>query len=163
MAVLNIRTIPDPVLREKSQPVREFDRSLKSTVLDMIDTMFESDGVGIAAPQVGILSRIIICCETAKRGDETVFINPEITQSSGSELGTEGCLSVPETTGDVDRATHITMKAQDLQGKPFEIKAEGLLARIVQHEIDHLNGVLFIDRMKKNHKQSQSHPSATRL
>jgi len=168
MAKLRVHTIPDDaaVLRQKSKPMTDEairDPYFNELVGDLVKTMFESDGVGIAAPQVGILSRVIICCETAKQGDEVVFVNPEITERSGSELGAEGCLSVPGVTGDVERATQVTVKAQDSSGKPFTFEAKDLMARILQHEIDHLDGILFIDRVDSSQKSSSDSSSTPRL
>jgi peptide deformylase len=163
VSVLQLRTVPDPVLRQKSASVQEFDESLKHLIDDLVDTMFSSDGVGIAAPQTGILSRVIICCDTAQRGDEEVFINPEIIDRSGEEVGVEGCLSVPGITGEVKRATSVTVRAQDTDGKVFECKAQDLMARILQHEMDHLEGVLFIDRLESPQSKQTGHSSAARL
>ena len=163
MSVLSVRTVPDPVLRQKSHCVEEFDSGLKSLITDLVDTMFASDGVGIAAPQVGVLSRVIICCDTAKRGDEQVFINPEITKRTGEESSVEGCLSVPGVSGEVKRATFITVKAQDCEGRPLELEAEALFARILQHELDHLNGVLFIDHVDSPVKDQGGQPKIARL
>ena len=163
MSVLPVRIVPDPVLRQKSHPVEKFDPGLKSLIADLVDTMFASDGVGIAAPQVGILSRVIICCDTAKRGDEQVFINPEIIKRSGEESGAEGCLSVPGVSGEVKRATFITVKAQDSEGRPLKLEAESLFARILQHELDHLNGILFTDHVDSPLKDQGGQPKIARL
>ena len=163
MSVLSVRIVPDPVLRQKSHCVETFDASLKSLIADLVDTMFASDGVGIAAPQVGVLSRVIICCDTAKRGDEQVFVNPEITKRTGEESSVECCLSVPGVSGEVKRATFITVKAQDCEGRPLELEAEALFARILQHELDHLNGVLFIDHVDSPVKDQGGQPKIARL
>ncbi|MBI2871370.1 MAG: peptide deformylase [Candidatus Omnitrophica bacterium] len=158
MAILTVRTVPDPVLRQKSKPVQVFNASLRKLVEDMVETMFSSDGVGIAAPQVGVLERVIIACETGKPGDEQVFVNPVISARSGEEAGTEGCLSVPGVSGDVKRAASVTLKAQNLEGGHVRLKANGFFARILQHEIDHLDGILFIDRVESPQKAETANP-----
>jgi peptide deformylase len=151
MAILEIVTLPNPVLRAKARRVSHFGPDLASLINDMVDTMREAPGVGLAAPQVSVPLRVIVI-EFGDEEDETVppklyvVVNPEITRlSTKLETGTEGCLSIPGVVGDVERHEKVTVKGQDRNGRPLKIKASGWLARIFQHEIDHLNGVLFVD------------------
>ena len=151
MALREIVTIPDPVLRRKARKVTEFDSDLQKLIDDMVETMRVAPGVGLAAPQVAVSSRVIVV-EFGDEEDETVepklyaVVNPEIIKPSEEMVnGVEGCLSVPNIVGDVDRHESIVVKGQNRQGKPMKIKASGWLARIFQHEIDHLEGVLFTD------------------
>jgi peptide deformylase len=122
-------------------------------VKDLVHTMYEYDGVGIAAPQVGVLKRIIVVSPESKPGTEKVYLNPKIISQEGEEVGVEGCLSVPGVSGEVRRAKTIRVEAQDLDARPLDFKAAGFEARIVQHEIDHLNGKLFIDRIGFKQRQ----------
>lgn len=152
MAIRKIVTLPDPVLRKKSRPVKSFDADLQTLIDDMVDTMREAPGVGLAAPQLGILQRIIVV-EYGDDDDETVpaklfmVVNPEITRTTDeTDFGVEGCLSIPNVVGEVERPIAVTVKGQSPRGQNVKYKLEGWLARIFQHEIDHLNGVLFIDK-----------------
>lgn len=145
MAIHKILYLPDPRLRERSKPVVTFDNKLQTLIEDMFETMYEARGVGLAAPQIGIGLRLSVIDVEGDRKNQIVIINPEIVASEGEKLFDEGCLSVPGAYDSVLRAEKVTMKALDRQGKPFEIKADGLLAECLQHEIDHLNGKLFID------------------
>jgi len=145
--------LPDPILRRKAQPITRIDASLQTLIDDMIETMREAPGVGLAAPQVGISERLIVVeyplDDTKEDAPKKLFvvINPEIKEtSSESELGVEGCLSVPGYQGEVERSLAITVKGLNRHGQPMKIKAKGWLARIFQHEIDHVNGVVFTDR-----------------
>ncbi|KPL05900.1 peptide deformylase [bacterium SM23_57] len=151
MALREIITVPHPTLKKKARKVNDFGPQLQALVDDMVETMRAAPGVGLAAPQIDIPLRLIVV-EFGDEEDETVppklyaVINPEITRHSQETLiGIEGCLSVPNLIGDVERYESITVKGLNRQGQPLKIKAEGWLARIFQHEIDHLNGVLFID------------------
>ncbi len=151
MALREIVTIPDPVLRRKARKVTEFDGDLQKLIDDMVETLRVAPGVGLAAPQVAVSSRVIVV-EFGDEEDETVepklyaVVNPEIIKPSEEMVnGVEGCLSVPNLVGDVDRHGSIVVKGQNRHGKPMKIKASGWLARIFQHEIDHLEGVLFTD------------------
>lgn len=144
MTIRKILTMDYPVLRAKAKKVSRFDPWLERLVQDMWETMHEAPGVGLAAPQIGESVRVLV----AEYEDHKVaLVNPEITKASDDEeLGTEGCLSIPGYVGDnVPRALAVTVKARDLKGKEVRVKAEGWWARILQHEIDHLNGVLYID------------------
>ena len=158
MAIREIVTHPAPVLRKKARKITDFGPELQSLIDDMVETMREAPGVGLAATQVGVSLQLIVV-EYSETTDEQenkeppklyTIVNPEIIRvSSEQELGTEGCLSVPGFVGDVERPLAITLKGQNRRGKPLRLKADGWLARIFQHELDHLNGVLFIDRAEK--------------
>lgn len=152
MAVLKICTLPDPVLRKKARKVTDFGPDLQGLIDDMVETMRAAPGVGLAATQVDVLQRVIVV-EYGDDEDEEApprlftMVNPEIVRSDPeTESGTEGCLSIPGYVGEVERHLGITIKGQNRHGQPMRIKAKGWLARIFQHEIDHLDGVLFIDR-----------------
>lgn len=143
MALLNIRVLGDPILRVPTLPVAQVTDELRTLINDMFETMHGAEGIGLAAPQVGRTERIAVV--EVEEGKPFVLVNPEILSRAGSERAEEGCLSMPELFGDVDRAARITVRAIDQQGQPFEMAAEGLLARCIQHEVDHLDGKLFID------------------
>jgi len=152
MAELEILTIPDERLKQVSAPVEVFDEGLRAFIADLEATRLAGPGaVGIAAPQVGRAQRIVIVDVSSKpkipNHGHLVLVNPEISHWDGYDVGREGCLSVPDYTGNVIRATHIRLGAQDPWGRPFELEMEGFEARAVQHEIDHLDGLLFIDRL----------------
>jgi peptide deformylase len=157
MALRKIITLPEPALRRKARTVTKFDKNLQTLIDDMIETMREAPGVGLAAPQVNISERLIVVeyAEEEEEGEAQpekpkklfVMINPEIVKSSPETLmGVEGCLSIPNLVGEVERHAAIQVKGLNRHGKPAKVKAEGWLARIFQHEIDHLNGILFPDR-----------------
>lgn len=153
MTIRTIVTVPEAVLRHKARPVTKFDESLQTLIDDMVETMRAAPGVGLAAPQVAVSQQVIVVEYPLNDEDEEarpklfVVINPQIVKSSPETVnGIEGCLSVPELVGEVERAEEITVKGQNRRGQPVRIKAKGWLARIFQHEIDHLNGVLFTDR-----------------
>ncbi|WP_324717671.1 peptide deformylase [Carboxydochorda subterranea] len=146
MAVLPILRIGAPVLRQKAKPVQRVTRRHRKLIEDMRETMEKAPGVGLAANQVGVLERIVV----VDPGDRFMaLINPEILTSEGSDVDVEGCLSIPGVTGYVERAARIRIRALDERGRPLELDAEGYLARIIQHEVDHLDGVLFIDRASR--------------
>lgn len=152
MAIREIITVPHKTLNRKSQHVTDFGDELQSLIDDMIETMRDAPGVGLAAPQVNVLQRVVVV-EFGDDEDEEVplqlftLVNPEISRKSKETvLGIEGCLSIPELVGDVERSVAVTIKAQNRRGQAMKLKASGWLARIFQHEIDHLNGVLFTDR-----------------
>ena len=149
MAVLKIRTYPDPVLRSKAREVTNIDGALQRLIDDMIETMYAAPGVGLAAPQVGIPLRLAVIDVSTKDEESPlmVLVNPEIISTEGEQNGEEGCLSVSDFQSVVTRFAKVRVKATDREGKPYEVSGEGLLARAFQHEIDHLNGVLFIDRI----------------
>ena len=156
MTLRQIVTLPDPILRRKAKPVTRFDAELQTLIDDMIETMREAPGVGLAAPQVGIPERVIVVEYAEDEEDEAapkklyVMVNPEIKSASEeTEEGIEGCLSVPGWQGEVERALAVTVKGLTSRGKPMKVKAKGWMARIFQHEIDHINGVVFTDRATK--------------
>ena len=143
MAVLDIMKAGHPVLKQVAEPVEFVNKKMRTLIEDMAETMYKTDGVGLAAPQIGVSQRIIVL----EHGNGLLeLINPEITHKEGSQIGLEGCLSVPGYYGDVERFDKITVKAIDKHNKKVTIKAEGFLARILQHEIDHLDGHLFIEK-----------------
>ena len=142
MALRNIRFNDDPILRKKCKPVTEVTDKIRELVEDMIDTMYESDGVGLAAPQVGILKRIVVI--DVGEGP-VIMINPEIIETSGSQTGQEGCLSVPGKAGIVTRPNYVKAKAYDLDMNEYIVEGEELMARAICHELDHLDGGLYID------------------
>ncbi|RMF79413.1 MAG: peptide deformylase [Nitrospirae bacterium] len=149
MAILPILHYPDPRLRRKCRPVERFDDRLRQLAADMGETMYEAPGVGLAAPQVGEAIRMLVYDPQPEPESRAlrVVVNPEIVLAEGSVVGEEGCLSVPSFYGEVRRAERIVLRYQDLEGKVLEEEHEGLTARILQHEIDHLDGVVFLDRM----------------
>ncbi len=152
MALRQIRTYPDPVLRTKTGRVETIDAPLQRLIDDMIETMHAAPGVGLAANQVGVPLQVAVIDLSAREDDAQrhpllVLINPEILFLKGSMTEEEGCLSLPEYTEKVKRAARVKVRAQERTGKPFELEAEGLMAKALQHEIDHLNGLLFVDRL----------------
>ena len=153
MAILDILTLPDQALKQVSEPVLEFDDELRTFIDDLEQTRQNGPAaVGIAAPQVGHFQRIVILdCSTTRKPvsnhGHLILVNPEITHWEGYEMGREGCLSVPDYTGNVIRATRIHLVARDPQGEALEFDMEGYEARAAQHEIDHLDGMLFVDRV----------------
>lgn len=166
MTLLHIVNVPDPILRRKAKPVTKFDRNLQTLIDDMIETMREAPGVGLAAPQVNISAQLIVVEyaeedeeEELAEGDEVkppkpkklfVMVNPEIVKTSEEKvMGVEGCLSIPGIQGEVERHEAIQVKGLNRHGKPQKLKLDGWMARIFQHEIDHLNGVLFTDRAER--------------
>ncbi|HMR99455.1 MAG TPA: peptide deformylase [Anaerolineales bacterium] len=156
MALRNIVTLPDPVLKRKAHAVTKFDKDLQTLLNDMVETMREAPGVGLAAPQIGLSERIVVIEYFEKQEDEEkedapkkvwAVINPEIVKASPETLmGVEGCLSIPGLVGEVERHAEVHVRAMNRHGKPVKIKAKGWLARIFQHEIDHVNGILFTER-----------------
>jgi peptide deformylase len=149
MAVRPVRIYGDPVLREKARPVRDFDDSLRALVADLYETMAAYNGVGLAANQVGVAQRVFVVDMAQEDGthDRFAVVNPVLDQRSGKEKAEEGCLSMPGILEDVERATRIRLRGSDEHGRPFERVLTGFLARAVQHETDHLDGVLFTDRL----------------
>jgi len=150
MSVLQIRIFPDEVLRAECAPVEAFDDELRRLVDDMVETMHAAPGVGLAAPQVGIEKRLMVVDLSVGEDPEQVhvFVNPEIVEESGAIADVEGCLSIPGLSEKVERPQAIRVRAQDASGEPFEIEAEDWLARAICHETDHLDGVLFVDRLR---------------
>lgn len=149
MAQLDILVYPDPRLRNKAAEVEVFDDEVKTLVRDMTETMYGAPGIGLAAIQVNVPRRVIVIDTSEDRSDLKVFVNPEILELDGEQKIDEGCLSVPGIYAPVDRAERIRVKARDENGEPFELEAEGLLAVCIQHEIDHLDGKVFVDYLSR--------------
>ena len=146
MAIRQIRTIGDEILRKECKPVKEMTPRLKELIEDMFETMYETGGVGLAAPQVGILKQIVVI--DVEDGNQYVLINPEITETEGEQTGPEGCLSVPGKSGTVTRPEKVTVKAYNEDREPIELTGEGFLARAICHECDHLHGCLYVDKVE---------------
>ena len=162
MAVLPVRTLPDPILRRKTKRVSTVDKSIKKLVTDMRETLHADAGrVGLAAPQVGVSLRVTVICLPDE--EDIILINPEIVRRKGQRLVSEGCLSIPGYVGQLFRAESVTAKGLDLAGKPVRIKAEGLLSQALEHETDHLNGVLYIDRMESTDTLRKIEPEDTEI
>jgi peptide deformylase len=174
MALLEILKYPDPRLRTIAQPVNEVSDATRSLIDDMFETMYAAPGIGLAATQVDVHERLLVLDVSEDRSDPMVFINPEILTSEGSISGDEGCLSVPDIYEEVERADNIRVKALDRDGKEFELEVNGLLSVCIQHEIDHLEGKLFVDylstlkrsrlkkKMEKERKRNQEAASDVR-
>jgi peptide deformylase len=153
MAIRTIHTSEDPVLRQKAKKVKKIDASTQKLIDDMIETMEDAPGVGLAAPQVGVSLRVLVVStpedqDDPQGGTQIQLINPEILKRSGEQVGEEGCLSIPGYVGIVKRAQDVTVKGLNRKGKEVKIRASGYLARVLQHEIDHLDGILFTDRLE---------------
>ncbi len=149
MAIREILEYPDPRLREVAKPVAAVTPEIQTLIDDMAETMYAAPGVGLAANQIGVDARIFVldCAGEDEPSDFRVFINPEILEKDGQVVWNEGCLSFPGVTEEIKRAEHVKVRALDRDGKPFELEAHGLLAVAIQHETDHLNGVLMIDKL----------------
>jgi peptide deformylase len=149
MALRTILHYPEPLLKQKSVAVTEYNDELRQLAADMAETMYDAPGVGLAAPQVGELKRLIVidCSASEEPSDLIVAVNPEIIASEGDSLEEEGCLSVPGFWANVKRASRVTLRYQDVEGGTHERTAEGLLGICIQHELDHLEGILFVDRL----------------
>jgi len=161
MAIISIRVLPDPILRQKSKRVRVIDGSIQRLIGDMIETMHSTGGVGLAAPQVGTPLRVIVI---GIPGEEDIaLINPEVVRRKGERVVGEGCLSVPGYFGEIKRAESVTVKGRDPSGKEIRIKADVLLAQALEHEIDHLNGVLYIDHLDSLDKLRKIEVEETQL
>jgi peptide deformylase len=154
LSVLSIKYYPDSVLEKKCEPVKEFNKDLEKLLEDMYETMLAADGVGIAAPQIGILKQIAIVDVEDDFG-KIELINPVLISEQGSQINLEGCLSIPGKYGDVKRSFYIKVKARDRYGKAFILEAENYLAQAIQHEIDHLNGILFITKANKMYTEEE--------
>lgn len=149
MALLPILRYPDPRLHTRASPVSSFDDALRQLVADMAETMYEAPGIGLAATQVNVHKRIVIIDVSEDKSDLRVFVNPEIISRSGEQSCEEGCLSVPGVYETVSRAEHVRVRALNERGEPFELEAEGLLAVCIQHELDHLDGKVFIEYLSQ--------------
>ena len=148
MALRTIREYGDNVLASRCKEVKEITPRIKELVQDMIDTMYEANGVGLAAPQVGILKRVFVIDVSPEGDSPIVFINPEILETSGEQEGYEGCLSIPDKSGIVKRPNYVKVRALDEDLKPFELEGEGLLARAILHECEHLDGHLYVEHVE---------------
>ncbi len=148
MALREILTYPDPRLREKAEPVEVVDDEIRALVEDMAETMYDAPGVGLAANQIGVLKRVFVIdiADEDEPSDLKVFINPEIIEKDGVQSWNEGCLSFPGVAEEIKRAERVKVRALDAQGQPFELEADGLMAVAIQHENDHLDGVLMVDK-----------------
>ncbi len=161
MAILPIRVVPDPVLRQKSKRVRYIDGSVRKLIGNMLETMHAAPGVGLAAPQVGIPLRVIVI--GIPEQEDIALINPAIVRRSGERLVNEGCLSLPGYVGEIKRAVSVTVKGRDQNGKEIRIKAHELLAQALEHEIDHLNGVLYLEHLESMDKLRKIEPLEAQL
>ena len=146
MAVLSVRKYGDPLLRRRAEPVREVTADVRRLAADMIETMYDEAGIGLAAPQVGLSIRLMVVGDERGRNPQAL-VNPIITAQGGAITAEEGCLSIPGVFADVTRAEWVQLEAHDLEGQPVSIRATGFRARVLQHEMDHLDGILFIDRL----------------
>lgn len=153
MAIRFIVKDPDPVLREHAIKVTKFTPNLHKLLEDMAETMYDAPGVGLAAPQVGVLKRVVVMDCGEEFGGLIELVNPEIIETSGEQFGTEGCLSIPGLQGDVNRPMNVKVKAQDRNGAEIIVEGTDLLARCIMHEVDHLNGVLFTDIAAKVYRE----------
>lgn len=163
MAVLPIRTLPDPVLQQKAKRVSIIDGSLNKLIRNMVETLHSEPGrVGLAAPQIGVSLRVIVIDLPDEEGD-MVLVNPSIVKRRGERLINEGCLSIPGYFGQIKRAESVTVKGRDQGGKEIRIKADGLLAQVLEHEIDHLNGVLYINHLESMDTLQKVEPEETQL
>ncbi len=162
MAILPIRVSPDPVLRQKAKQIRTIDRSIQKLIADMSETLHADTGrVGLAAPQVGVSLRVIVI--GLPEQEDIILINPKIVRKSGERTVDEGCLSVPGYFGQIKRAESVTAKGRNQYGKEIRIKADGLLAQALEHEIDHLNGTLYLDHLESQDNLHQVTLSETEL
>jgi len=153
MALLNILHFPDPRLRKKATPIKEVTGTIRQLADDMLETMYDAPGVGLAAIQINVQKRIVVIDTSEDKSNPLIFINPEIIKKEGEREHEEGCLSVPEAYEIVTRADTVRVKALDRDGKPFELDADELLATCIQHEIDHLDGKLFVDYLSNLKRQ----------
>ncbi len=161
MTILPMCHFPDPALKQKSKRVRTIDGSIKRLIENMRETMHSVSGVGLAAPQVGVPLRVIVIGMPEE--EDIVLINPEIVRRKGERLVNEGCLSVPGYIGEITRAESVTVKGRDQSGKEIRIKADELLAQVLQHEIDHLNGVLYLDHLESMDEPRKIEPEEAQL
>ena len=148
MAIRNIRIMGDEILTKKCKVVKEMTEKNQELIQDMLETMYDADGVGLAAPQVGILKRIAVIDVTEDRSNPIVLINPEIVETEGEQRGSEGCLSVPDKVGIVTRPNKVRVRAFNTDMEPYEIEGEELLARALVHEIEHLDGKLYVEKIE---------------
>jgi len=152
---MDVHYYPDPVLRERARPVEQFDDALADLAREMVKTMNEADGLGLAGPQVGLALSIVVVSGDTRPGGEIVLVNPEIVETGGWEVADEGCLSFPGIYVKIGRFYRVRARYRDPRGEPQELEAEGLLARAIQHELDHLDGRLLVDRMSSVQRMAQ--------
>jgi peptide deformylase len=153
MALLEIRLYGDPILKKRAREVREIDHKTRQLVCDMVDTLYHCKGVGLAAPQVGVLKRVVVVDVSEERNELITLINPVVVEEEGEEKREEGCLSLPGISVEVSRPRKIGIKGLNLKGEEVELFEEGLLARALLHEVDHLNGILLIDKVERRIKR----------
>ena len=158
MAVLAMRHLPDPVLRRKAKRVPAIDGSIQRLIDDMVETMQQSNGVGLAAPQVGVSLRVVVL--QMPEGEPIALINPEVVKRSGEREVAEACLSVPGYAGEIKRSVSIVVKGYDRQGKAIRIRATELMAQTLEHELDHLNGTLYVDHIESQDKLHEIEPES---
>jgi len=158
VAIVPIRNLPDPVLRQKAKKISGLDPSLRKLISNMIETLHDVNGVGLAAPQVGVSLRLVVIQMPDEDANPIVLINPEIVKRSGEREVQERCLSIPGYSGTVKRSSSVTAKARDENWKEVRIKADELLAQALEHEIDHLSGILFVDRLESPDKLIKDEP-----
>jgi peptide deformylase len=161
MAIIPIRTMPDPILRQKARRVKSIDKSIDKLVDEMLETMHSASGVGLAAPQVGVPLRVIVI--GIPEEEEIALINPQIVRRTGERLVNEGCLSIPGYFAQVRRAELVRAKGLDRTGKEIRLRADDLLAQALEHEIDHLNGVLYVDYLESINELQPVEPTSTEL
>ena len=147
MAIRQIRLLGDPVLRECCRDVEDIDDEIRRLIDDLMDTMYEADGIGLAAPQIGVPKRVFVYDVGEQEHTPGVFVNPRIVESEGTVRESEGCLSIPELTEIVERSVSVVVEGLDREGRPVRLEADGLLSRCLQHETDHLDGILFFERI----------------
>jgi peptide deformylase len=160
MTVRPIRTVPDPILRQRAKRIKKIDRSVHKLISDMRETLSAANGVGLAAPQVGVSLRLIVISIPVKdrEDEEYCLINPEVIRRTGERVVREGCLSIPDYVGEIKRSEQVRVKGIDASGKEQKLRAEGLLAQALEHEIDHLNGVLYVDHLESQDKLQKIEP-----
>jgi len=159
MAIKKILTVPDPILRKHAKKVSSFDKSLKKLVADMMETLHDANGAGLAAPQVGVSQRVIVLCINENQSTtELAIVNPEVVKRKGERICKEGCLSIPGYFGEIKRSEEVKVKGVDVTGKELKIKGQGLLGQALEHEIDHLNGVLYVDHLESQDKLKKLEP-----
>lgn len=161
MAIFSIRTIPDSILKQKSKRVRIINKSIQRLIGNMLETMHVASGVGLAAPQIGTLLRVIVI--GIPEEEDIALINPKIVRRTGERLVNEGCLSIPGYIGQIERSVSVTVKGRDQNGREIRIKANGLLAQVLEHEIDHINGVLYIDHLESMDELRKIEPEEPQL
>ncbi len=159
MAIKKILTVPDPILRKHAKKVSSFDKSLKKLVADMMETLHDANGAGLAAPQVGVSQRVIVLCINENQSTtELAIVNPEVVKRKGERICKEGCLSIPGYFGEIRRSEEVKVKGVDITGKELKIKGQGLLGQALEHEIDHLNGILYVDHLESQDKLKKLEP-----